>query len=104
MDIYQYIIEDHEKVDALFSKILAAKGANRKLKLFEELKLELLTHADSEHKTLYKTLKKHENIKDKIAHADKEHADVKKRLKELSRLSMQEATWMEKLQELKEVV
>jgi hemerythrin superfamily protein len=104
MNIYNFLKADHRKVEELFDDILACSSTDERLELFQELSQELLVHADSEHQTLYKTLKKFEETKEIVKHADKEHAEVKEYLATINKISAETDEWIEKIGELKHAV
>jgi hemerythrin superfamily protein len=94
MDIYNYLKKDHQKVAELFEHIIAEKNNKTRQKLFQELKQELLLHAETEHETFYQALKKNPDTKDMIKHADKEHAEVESYLQKLSELPIKSDEWL----------
>lgn len=104
MDIYNYLKKDHQTVTELFEKITKTRAENKRKNLFAELKEELLLHAETEHQTFYKALKKHAESKEEAKHGDKEHAQVENYLEKLSKMSMQSEQWFILFGELKQVV
>ncbi len=104
MTIYSYLKKDHEKVAILFEDIIKTSSDAKRDTLFIELKKELIVHADAEHATFYKSLKKHEETKELAMHADKEHAEVKAYLSKLSEIPSKNNQWMVLLGELKYAV
>jgi hemerythrin superfamily protein len=99
-----YLKKDHQTVADLFEKILATKSMTKRTTLFEEVKKELLLHAESETTTFYAALKEHEETEEGTNHAEKEHTEVKEYLAKLSRLSIEGEKWMEQFGELKHSV
>jgi hemerythrin superfamily protein len=104
MNIYNYLKKDHETVNTLFETIISSQNHTKRAEVFNELKQELLAHAEAEHVTLYKSLKEYDETKDIAKHADKEHAEVKKYLNEISEIPVKSDEWLEKLGELKHAV
>jgi hemerythrin superfamily protein len=104
MNIYNYLKKDHALVAQLFEEIINEKSSDKRKELFEEIKENLLLHSEAEHKTFYKELKNFEEIKDLIKHADKEHAEVKEYLEQISKISVEDNLWIEKIGELKHSV
>jgi hemerythrin superfamily protein len=104
MNIYNTLKADHRKVNQLFEKIIAAKNNNTREKLFDELKLALLAHAEAEHTSFYQALKQHEEEKQRIKHADEEHDEVKSYLSTLAKININSDKWMEQIGELKHAV
>lgn len=101
MNIYTYLKEDHQKVAALFEKIIENEHKAKRELLFSELKKELLLHSEAEHATFYKALRSHAETKEIVRHADKEHAEVKDYLENLSEGPTDSIKWMVLLGELK---
>lgn len=104
MNIYNYLKKDHALVAQLFEQIISEESSVKRSKLFEELKENLILHAETEHKTFYKALKAFEETKDLIKHADKEHTEVKDYLAQISEISLDDDLWLEQVGELKHAV
>lgn len=104
MDIYNYLKNDHQTVSKLFENILATKSLDKRKKLFEELKADLILHSETEHDTFYKAIRTHKETKEIIEHADEEHKNITDFLEKLQRLSIEGEKWMEKFGELKYAV
>jgi hemerythrin superfamily protein len=106
MNIYNYLKKDHQKVADLFDQILSSKNLEKRLKLFDELKNELLVHSETENDTFYAALKGYKETAELISHAKKEHAEVKEYIKKLSRLNIERDTekWIEMFGEFKHSV
>lgn len=104
MDIYNYLKTDHRIVNKLFDEILASKNLDKKEKLFEELKSELVLHIKTEHDTFYKAIRSHNETKEIIEHADEEHKNITDFLAKLQHICIEDIKWMEKFGELKYAV
>lgn len=104
MTIYTLLKKDHATVEELFAQISNSKGSERKETLFAKLKRELLLHAEVEHRTFYKELKKHKEMKDLISHADKEHKEIENYCEKINKSSVQSDQWLIYLGELKHAV
>jgi hemerythrin superfamily protein len=104
MDIYNYLKKDHKIVADLMDNILSTKNTDKRNTLFNDVKKELLLHAESENATFYAALKKHKEAAEIIKHAEKEHEEVKDYLAKLSRLSTEGEKWKEQFKELKDTV
>lgn len=104
MNIYTYLKKDHQKVATLFDEIINTHSQKKRETLFNELKEELLLHAEAEHATFYKVLKSYPETKEIVQHADKEHAEVKEYLDKISGCSSVNAEWLVLVGELKHSV
>lgn len=110
MDIYELLKKDHRKVDQLFSKIkkhLEEKDFSSASDLFEEMKIELGSHAKAEEEVFYEPLRqasRGEKDLDLVGEAKEEHHVVALLLNELSRLDVSEEEWKAKLTVLSEMV
>ncbi len=93
MNIYSYLKKDHQKVATLFDKVIHANTKISRKTLFEELKEELLLHAESEHHTFYKALKSYPETKEIVQHGDKEHSEVKNYLARLDEREKDSKEW-----------
>ncbi len=81
MDIYTYLEKDHRKVSDLMKQLVnASKDAERE-DIFEEIRNELLLHAETEEQTFYQALKEgDEELQDKESHAEEEHDEIRRLL------------------------
>lgn len=104
MNIFNYLKKDYRHVEELFDQIVSTHIIEKRKALFDELKEELLLHAESEHATFYKALRHKDDMKETIKHADKEHAEVKDYIEEISQIPYTNDEWLEKLGELKHAV
>lgn len=104
MEIYTYLKKDHQKVSELFEQIIGENKLHKREELFEELKTELLLHAESEKKTFYKALKRHAEAKDEAKHGDKEHAQIEDYLQQLEQLHLKSDEWLVVFGQLKHTV
>ena len=105
MLIYDYLKKDHQKVSALFKKIIAATTGKARELLFLEVKKELELHADPEHNTFYKALSKSTKGMEDAEHGDEEHDEIKDALAKLSRIPVASLSkWLVQFGELKYIV
>jgi len=107
MDIYEYILRDHEKVDGLMEQALAAKTPEARKALFQEIKEELTIHADSEEQTFYKAIDdatNKESVEEDLEHGEHEHEEIEKQLEKVSNTPIESDKWLEAFKDLKHAV
>lgn len=86
MNAIELLKEDHDRVDRLFQKVKATEEGEEHKKLFEKIKMELLTHTHIEETIFYPRLKKEEELEDIVLEGIEEHHQAKMFLRELSNL------------------
>lgn len=106
MDAFQMIKDDHSRVNELFLKIAdtSDNAVRTRERLFEQIRIELQTHAQLEEKHFYPALQKHAETKKFVAHSLDEHGEVKSMLRELDGMAKDDSAFMERIQELKQSV
>lgn len=87
MDAIELLKSDHDKVDKLFKQAEATESDAKKHELFEQIKLELLTHTHIEETIFYPTIMVNEEIKDIVLEGLEEHKQAKTLLREIPRLA-----------------
>jgi hemerythrin superfamily protein len=87
MNALELLKADHDKVDKLFKRAEATEDESKKHELFEQIKLELLTHAHIEETIFYPTIMVNEEIKDIVLEGLEEHKQAKTLLREIPRLA-----------------
>jgi hemerythrin superfamily protein len=106
MEIYDVILEDHEKARRMIGE-LAATGddeGERRTKLFAALKIELTTHQHVEESVFYNALKDIEETRPDALEAINEHHVVDTLLGELDDMKKDGDEWKAKFGVLKELV
>lgn len=103
MDAFNLLKADHRKVEELFSQLESARG-QAKLRVFEQIKMELDLHTHIEEKIFYPALEKPKPTHDLTLEAYEEHDVVKKLLKELSRAKSATEEWEAQAKVLQENV
>lgn len=101
MDPFTLLHNDHEKVSELFQRIQSSHSSTERQDLFQELKNELLVHAEVEEEYFYPVLEKKEEDLEMEEHAIDEHSQVKQKLEEIENTT-NDQKWMSLLQKLKE--
>ncbi|WP_288016258.1 hemerythrin domain-containing protein [Blastomonas sp.] len=101
-DVFGRLIEDHDRHRALLAMIEATdrKGDDR-ARLFEELVLELKSHAAAEEQALWSTVLRNPETTEFARHAVAEHKDIDKMLDDLTARDMGSKKWTERFAELK---
>jgi len=90
MDIYKLLKTDHDKV----KKMLVSLEKKKDLKLFEELKKEVIAHAEAEEEAFYEPLQsKAGELKIMVKTGHKEHDLTMDMLKQLDKIDDDEG-WM----------
>jgi hemerythrin superfamily protein len=87
MDAIELLKQDHDKVDKLFKQAEATENEAKKHELFEQIKLELLTHTHIEETIFYPTIMVNEEIKDIVLEGLQEHKQAKTLLREIPKLA-----------------
>ena len=103
MDAFNLLKADHRKVEDLFSQLEAARG-QAKLRVFEQIKMELDVHTHIEEKIFYPALEKPKQTHDLTLEAYEEHDVVKKLLREMSRSKSADEEWQAQAKVLQENV
>ena len=96
MDIYAYLKRDHKKVAGLMDQVVASGNPTERKQLFEQIKLELTLHAQTEQQTFYKTIvdeTRSKAVEEQMEHATHEHGEIEDYLKMLSNLPVDSDKW-----------
>ena len=104
MDALELLKTDHQKVKALFEKAEATENAKQQKRIFDQIKIELETHARIEETVFYPAVEKHEELKDMVLESREEHKRIKTLLKEMDNLSSGNEKFAAKLKVLMENV
>jgi hemerythrin superfamily protein len=107
MDIFEHLKTDHRKVADIMSRIQSASAADERVRLFGELKDELVRHSKAEDQTFYSFLERFEEMEDLIAEAREDHQMIDTLLSEIDSLSADGSSaeeWTARFEELKECV
>ena len=100
MDMYKLLIDDHNKVKALFGKALADKD-NIDESIVEQICDELLLHMAKEEKFLYPVLLETEEVKGMGEEAIEEHRGAKEVIRALKNKELKKAEYIVKVETLK---
>ncbi|HEY4423086.1 MAG TPA: hemerythrin domain-containing protein [Pyrinomonadaceae bacterium] len=103
MDAFNLLKADHRKVEELFSQLESASG-QAKMRVFEQIKMELELHTHIEEKIFYPALEKPKQTHDLTLEAYEEHDVVKKLLQQMSRAKSANEEWEAQAKVLQENV
>jgi Hemerythrin HHE cation binding domain len=103
MDAFNLLKADHRKVEDLFAQLESARGA-AKLRVFEQIKMELDLHTHIEEKIFYPALEEPKQTHELTLEAYEEHDVVKKLLQEMSRAKSATEEWEAQAKVLQENV
>ncbi len=103
MDAFSLLKADHRKVEDLFSQLESASG-QAKMRVFEQIKMELELHTHIEEKFFYPALEKPKQTHDLTLEAYEEHDVVKKLLQQMGRAKSVTEEWEAQAKVLQENV
>jgi hemerythrin superfamily protein len=100
-DIFERLIEDHDRHRQLIEAIKATSGdSDERRSLFDEFKTDAMAHAAAEEGTLYLAMMEDPEIRQDAQHSVKEHADIGMLFVELSKADMGSSGWLNKFNSL----
>ncbi len=99
--IYADLKRDHDKQRDLLERLATEQDGTRRRTLFEELRLELQSHAAAEEESLYATMLARPELRDDARHSIAEHKEVDDILGELMELDPTSTDWEEKFVHLR---
>lgn len=100
-DIYERLIEDHDRHRELIDQILETSGdSDDRRSLFEQFKVDASAHANAEEETLYVTIMANTDTRVDAQHSVKEHADLGMLFVELDEIEMSSSAWLAKFKTL----
>lgn len=103
-DIFQMLIQDHQKVSETFQQIQQAEHPDAKMEGIKELDRLLLIHDLAEGLVVYPAMRGLETLQDVASHLYKEHADIKTYMFTLQTVPPAEAQWSDSLSELEQLI
>ena len=102
-DIFERLVEDHDKHRALIDAIKQTSGDSpERTKLFDQFKTDAMAHAAAEEGTLYVAMMEDPEIRQDAQHSVKEHADIGMMFVELDEMDMGSSGWLNKFNMLAE--
>lgn len=102
MDIYERLIEDHNKQRGLLGGVGETSGdTEERRRLFAELKIELEAHANAEEQVFYAALLAEPDGQEKARHSIVEHDEMNDLIAELEDIDMSAGAWLNKFKDLR---
>jgi GAF domain-containing protein len=101
--IFADLIADHDRQRDLIARIDATSGDSAERRdLFEQLRLELQSHAAAEEETLYATMLANPDLREDARHSVSEHKEVDDMLGALMDVDMASSGWLAKFRGMKD--
>jgi hemerythrin superfamily protein len=101
-DIYDLLVNDHNKVKDLLTKIQSTDSEETRQKLFSEVKQELEIHTTFEENIFYPQAREKTGMEEAIEEALDEHDEAKQLLEALADMEPTSEEWMATIDELVE--
>lgn len=101
--IYSVLEKEHQHVSDLM-KHLEEAGPEERPDLLQELRTELLAHADAESATFYDTLQQFSEAEERVQQSEREHEEVRSLLEEIDDAQGDGEAFRSKLARLQEAV
>lgn len=96
MDIFEALLQSHQKQRALCAKLLASIGEPaQRQQVFEELRAEMAAHETAEERMFYVPLIQHDETVDAARHGIAEHHDMDEMVEDLEECEAGSAEWLE---------
>lgn len=105
MDVYQLLRLDHRNVIGLFEEVerMPARPAKARARAYEELRHELLTHAQAEQEIFYAALLDRVPDRELLLEAFEEHGVIERMFKDIDACPIDDERWLAKLNVLREM-
>jgi hemerythrin superfamily protein len=100
-DIFSRLKQDHDRHRDLITQLESAGAEQERGRLFEQLTIELKSHAAAEEQALYSTMMRKPPTTDETRHSVAEHHEIEVALNDLAATDLSSGEWMEKFSELK---
>jgi hypothetical protein len=94
--LYADLIADHDRQRELMAQVAASAAGPERQSLFEQLRLELQSHAAAEEESLYATMLADPELREDARHAVSEHKEVDDLLGELMAMDPASSEWLER--------
>ena len=103
--IFDQLRKDHKTQRSLANTLLRTTGYdNEREQLFEQLKIELKAHANSEERYFYEPMFEHDQSQVKARHSIAEHHDIDEMIEKLNKTGLSSPAWLVNYRKLREVV
>lgn len=101
-EIFHRLKQDHDQHRELLEKLGRTQGESKERQdLFEELTVELKSHAAAEEQALYSTMMRKPATTDETRHSVAEHHEIEEQLNDLAATDMSSSAWMSKFEQLR---
>lgn len=105
MNIFQALIASHQTQRALSARLLDSMGDDQeRMRVFEELKLELAAHETAEERCFYVPLFEHDQTVDASRHAIAEHHEMDEMVESLEEMDPHSREWSNCIHQLCEKI
>lgn len=100
--IFERLKADHDRHRDLFDRIEKTHGESEERKeLFEQLTVELKSHAAAEEQALYSTMMRKPETTDETRHSVAEHHEIDEMLNDIAATDMASGAWLTKFRQLR---
>jgi len=101
MDIFQALLQSHERQRALSKRLLSDIGdPGQRKQAFDELRAEMAAHETAEERAFYVPLFEHDETVDEARHGVAEHHEMDEMVEDLEKAKEGSAEWLENLGKL----
>ena len=101
MDIFQALLQSHERQRAMSKRLLSDIGEpGQRKQAFDELKAEMAAHETAEERAFYVPLFEHDDTVDEARHGVAEHHEMDEMVEDLEKAKEGSAEWLESLGKL----
>lgn len=98
--VLKRIEQDHDRQRDLLDRIMQTQGdSEERRQLFEELTLELKSHAAAEEQSVYSEMLAEPDVNDETRHSVAEHQEIDEMLNDLAATEMSSPGWLQKFKE-----
>ena len=96
MDIFQALLQSHERQRAISKRLLSDIGDHgQRMQAFDELKAEMAAHETAEERAFYVPLFEHDDTVDEARHGIAEHHEMDEMVEDLEKSREGSAEWLE---------
>ena len=101
MDIFQALLQSHERQRAICQRLLDGVGEpTERKRALDELKIEMAAHETAEERAFYVPLIEHDDTVDAARHGISEHHEMDEMVEDLEKAGEGSAEWLEALGKL----
>ena len=99
-EIFDRLKQDHDSHRELLDKLMETQGdSDERKELFEQLTIELKSHASAEEQALYSTMLRKPPTTDETRHSVAEHHEIEEMLNDLAATRMDSSAWLTKFKD-----